>query len=71
MKSWEIGDYCTAMESALGALEYLIMKVDEAAGYEDQKEYNSLAFARDASMKRTKELLHEFASALENNSDEK
>lgn len=71
MKSWEIGDFCSAMEAALNALEYLIIKADEASDYDDQKEFYSLAFARDATMRRAKELLSEFSAASESDRTEK
>ena len=63
MQKLDIGDFCTVMESALDALGLLIIKTDEVSGDVDLTEFNTLSFARDATLKRAKELLSEFATA--------
>ncbi len=69
MTKIDIGDFCFAMESALNALGYLIIKTDEVSGEADLSEFNSLAFARDATMRRAKELLSEFSSTVDSSKE--
>ena len=63
MHELDIGDFCDKMEYALDALGLLIIKTDEVSGDVDLTEFNTLSFARDATLKQAKELLNEFTTA--------